>query len=273
LRRVADALIMPSECLKQLLVGARDLAQRLLAPLGLRPSRVIAGHKFFFDPATDIGLELWATGGFEKDAIAQCAKFIRPDGVVIDVGANIGVHTVHFAACAQFGQVVCFEPARSTFAYLLQNVGHLSNVIPLNIALSDSTGVQPFFVAIDNAYSGLKDTNRKAISRQELVACVKGDDFLLAMLRDRRVDLLKIDVEGLETEVLRGMRQFIETHKPVIFCEIFSGERSNLDPQATVEFCVSLGYEAFVLRDKHLSKAGTHSDSLYNYFFVPKNET
>jgi FkbM family methyltransferase len=230
---------------------------------------MVAGHRFFFDPATDIGLELLATGQFEKKAIAQCAKFIRPDGVVVDVGANIGVHTVHFAACAQLGNVICFEPARSTFAFLLRNVTHLSNVIPLNVALSDATGVKPFFIAADSAYSGLKDTDRKAILHQELVACLKGDDILLPMLRNQRVDLIKIDVEGLETEVLRGLREFILAHKPVIFCEIFGGKRSNPDPESTVRFCVSLGYDAFVLRDEQLVPAEVHSDSFYNYFFVP----
>jgi FkbM family methyltransferase len=230
---------------------------------------MIAGHRFHFDPATDIGLELLAKGQFEKAAIAQCAKFIHADGVVVDVGANIGVHTVHFAACARLGNVICFEPGRSTFTFLLRNVKRLSNVIPLNVALSDSTGVQPFYMAADNAYSGLKDTNRKAILHRELVACLKGDDILLPMLRNQRVDLIKIDVEGLETEVLRGMREFLIAHKPVIFCEIFGGKSSNPDPESTVRFCISLGYDAFVLRGEELFPAGAHSDSFYSYFFVP----
>lgn len=266
---VADELSMASGRLKSLLIWARNTVQKFLAPLALRPSRMVAGHRFFFDPATDIGLELLATGQFEKKAIAQCAKFIRPDGVVVDVGANIGVHTVHFAACTQLGNVICFEPARSTFTFLLRNVRHLSNVIPLNVALSDSTGLQPFFVAADNAYSGLKDTNRKVILHQELVACIKGDDILLPMLRNQRVDLIKIDVEGFETEVLTGMKEFLIAHKPVIFCEIFGGRRSNPDPESTVRFCASLGYDAFVLKGEQLLPAGVHSDSLYNYFFVP----
>jgi FkbM family methyltransferase len=263
---------MASATLKSFLIWTRNSVQKLLAPLALRPSRLIAGHRFFFDPATDIGLELLARGQFEKKAIAQCAKFIHADGVVVDVGANIGVHTVHFAAFARLGKVICFEPARSTFTFLLRNVNHLSNVIPLNVALSDATGVQPFFVAADNAYSGLKDTNRKAILRQELVACLKGDDILSPMLRNQRVDLIKIDVEGLETEVLRGMREFLIAHKPVIFCEIFGGQRSNADPESTVRFCIALGYDAFVLSGEELLPAGVHNDSFYNYFFVPRTQ-
>lgn len=261
---------MESKRLKAFLIWAEAPVQKLLTLFRLRLSRRIAGHKFFFDPATDIGLELLATGQFERNAIAQCANFIRPDGIVLDVGANIGVHTVHFAEFARLGKVICFEPARSTFAFLLQNVKHLANVIPLNVALSDSTSLQTFFVAADNAFSGLKDTKRKAILHQESIACFKGDDILLALLANQRIDLIKIDVEGLETQVLRGMREFIVTHRPVIFCEIFGGQQSNPDPESTVQFCVSLGYEAFVLSGAQLIPAGAHSDRFYNYFFIPR---
>jgi FkbM family methyltransferase len=257
--------------LKSFLNWAKAPFQRFFARSGLSSSRTIAGHKFFFDPATDIGLELLLTGQFEKSAIEACADFIRPDGVVIDIGANIGVHTVHFANFARSGMVICFEPSRATFAYLLGNISHLGNVVPLNIALTDSTALQQFFVAEDNAYSGLKDTERKAILRQEPVVCVKGDDILIPLLESKRVDLIKVDVEGLETQVLRGMRGLIVAHKPVIFCEIFGGGQSNPDPRATVEFCVSLGYDAFVIRGSKLTPAGTHDDRFYKYFFIPRH--
>jgi FkbM family methyltransferase len=239
-------------------------------PFGLRSSREIAGRRFFFDPSTDIGLALFVTGEFEKNAIAQCAQFIRPDGIVVDVGANIGVHTVHFADLARSGKVISLEPARSTFAYLLQNVNDLPNVIPLNVALSDTTGVHLFFVATDNAYSGLRDTKRKHILRTESVACFKGDDILLTMLQNQRVDLVKIDVEGLEMQVLNGMRELLIAHKPIIFCEIFGGHKPSADPESTVQFCVSLGYDAFVLDRTKLRPAGPHSDNFYNYFFIPR---
>jgi len=262
---------MESERLKPFLIWIKTLVQRLLTPFGLRPSRTIAGHKFFFDPTTDIGLTLLITGSFEKEAIACCAKYIRPDGVVVDVGANIGLHTVHFSDFARLGKVICFEPSRSTFAWLLQNVRDLTNVIPLNVALSDTSGLQTLFVAADDAYSGLKDTKRRAILRQESVACFTGDEILSRLTPNHRVDLVKIDVEGLELQVLNGMKQFIVAHRPVIFCEIFGGRQSNPDPDSTVQFCVSLGYDAFVLSGAKLMPAGIHDDRCYSYFFIPRH--
>src|ERR1700722_15371191 len=234
--------------MKSLMISAINASQRLLRPLGVRATRTVAGHRFAFDPATDIGMQLLVTGSFEEEAIVRCAQFIRPDGMVIDVGANIGLHTVRFAEFAKASKVICFEPARATFAYLLQNVKEMPNVVPLNVALSDSNGLQNFFVAADNAFSGLKDTKRKPILRQEAVACFTGDAILLPLVQNQRGDLVKSDVEGLETQVLHGMKEFIACHRPVIFCEIFGGKHSNPDPQATVELCIAFGYDPFVLK-------------------------
>ena len=246
-----------------------SIPRRLLGLFGTNASRKIAGHRFYFDASTDIGRNLLVRGQFERQEIDQCSRFIRSDSVVIDVGANVGVHTVHFAHCAQFGRVISIEPSRSTFQYLLRNIAHLVNVVPLNVALSNTTGIETFFVASDNAYSGLKDTGRKSIDRQELVACFTGDEILSPLCENERVDLIKIDVEGLEMQVLRGLKAIISRHRPVIFCEIFGGDRSNPDPQATVHYCTSLGYEAFTLRGKELEPSHSHDDKLYNYFFIP----
>lgn len=249
-----------------------NLAQRMLLPLGLRMSRTVNGHRVRFDPGTDIGMHLFLTGRFEPQAIARCAEYVRPDDVVLDIGANIGVHTVQFSDLVPQGKVISLEPARATFDYLLRNVAQLQNVVLLNAALSDKTGLLTFFIAADNAYSSLKDTHRKPILRQEIVACFRADDLLGPMLEGTRVGLVKIDVEGFEHQVLQGMRALIARHRPVIFCEIFGGKSSNPDPQGTLEFCLSLGYDAFVLDGPELRSVSTHDDRYYNYFFIPRSD-
>ena len=260
---------MQSDRLRTILLGAAAMVQQCLRPFGLRLSRTVAGRRIRFDPATDLGLHLLVTGRFEASSIDQCARFIQQQSIVLDIGANIGVHTVQFAGLANRGKVISFEPARSTFARLLENVDGIENVIPLNIALGETSGASTFYIARDDAFSGLKDTGRKPIVRQETVACYRGDEIVPPLVQGGRISLVKIDVEGLEAAVLRGMKELLLAHRPVIFCEIFAGERSNPDPQETVEFCVSLGYQAFVLADGRLIPATQHKDALYNYFFLP----
>jgi len=260
---------MQADWPRTILLGAATMVQRCLKPFGLRLSRTVAGQRIRFDPATDVGVHLMVTGRFEANSIDQCARFIRPDSIVLDIGANIGVHTVQFAAMANRGKVISFEPARSTFARLLETVGDIENVIPLNIALGETSGPSTFYIAQDDAYSGLKDTKRKPILRQETVACYRGDEIVPSLVQGGRIGLIKIDVEGLEAEVMRGMEQLLRAHRPVVFCEIFGGANSNPDPQGTLEFCISLGYQAFVLADDRLIPATKHKDALYNYFFLP----
>jgi FkbM family methyltransferase len=256
--------------LKSTLVAAREALQRVLRPLGFRPSRVLAGRRFQFDPATDIGLELLLTHSFERGAIDVCLRHLPQNGVVIDVGANIGVHTVHFAQAVPKGLVLSFEPARRTFDFLSKNVSEWPNVVPLNCGLAETTALETFYVAEDDAYSGLKDTGRKNILKTETVACFRGDDVLPNLLSNRHIHLIKIDVEGLETSVLKGLRNTILEHRPVIFCEIFGGANSNPRPSETVDFVVGLGYRASVLHGSELVPAGLHDDRFYNYFFSPQ---
>jgi FkbM family methyltransferase len=255
---------------KNCLLKAVSIAENLLRPLGLRLTKKVAGHAFHYNPATDIGFTLLTTGIFEGPVLAKCSDFIRPDSVVLDVGANIGLHTVHFAACCPFGSVISLEPGRSTFAYLLRNVEEHSNVVPLNLALSAVAGLRIFYAASDDAYSGLKDTKRKPILREEWVACFTGDEILTPLLQSKRLDLIKIDVEGEEMQVLQGLVETITKHRPTILCEIVGGTHSD-HPEAIVKFCVSLGYDAYVLCDSQLIAAGAHDDALYNYFFLPRN--
>ena len=254
---------------KRFLLKMVSIAENVLRPLGLHLSKKVAGHAFYYDPATDIGFTLLATGAFERNLLKKCSEFIRSDGVVVDVGANIGFHSVNFAARCHDGAVISFEPGRSTFEYLLRNVREYSNVIPLNLALSATAGLHTFYAASDDAYSGLKDTKRKRILREEWVACFTGDEILTPLLKNKRLDLIKIDVEGEEMQVLYGLVNTISKHRPTILCEIVGGTHSD-DPAAIVRYCVSLGYDAYVLQDLQLVPAGVHDDALYNYFFLPR---
>jgi FkbM family methyltransferase len=243
--------------------------RKFLSDPRIGPSIHVGGNRFYLDPATDIGYCLLTSRSFEGHEISTCSKYIRANGIVIDVGANIGLHSVHFSRAAQSGIVIAVEPSRSTFATLLRNTAKLPNVIPLNVALSDGNGTRTFYVAEDDAYSGLKDTERKAILRTEHVACFRGDHILEPLIQDAKVDLVKIDVEGFETQVLLGLTEIISKHKPVIFCEIFAGKHSNTDPEATVRLCIDLGYTPCVLQEENLVPVKRHDDHRYNYFFIP----
>ena len=229
------------------------------------------GRRFYFDPSTDIGWQLLVHGKFEHREFEVCRSFIDSKSTVIDIGANIGLHTVAFSKAASDGLVIAIEPSPRTFRWLLRNTEGLSNVVTLNVAVSSQCGISEFFVTSDDAYSGLKDTGRKALLRAIQVPCYTADHIVTPLL-PRKVDLIKVDVEGLETEVVSGMRNIISRDRPVIFCEIYAGKASNPDPLCTIRSICNQRYRAYSFDGQNLRSFTTHDDNAYNYFFVPEEE-
>jgi FkbM family methyltransferase len=238
-------------------------------PFGLTIKRRIAGRPFRFSPSTDIGFMLLAKGAFESDEIGICSKLLADDSTVIDIGANIGLHAVHFASRCRNGLIVAIEPSVGTFKILSENIDGIHNVVALNLAVASDNRLSTFYLAADNAYSSLKDTKRKSIVGTQTVMCYTVDHLLSDILRDKRIDLIKIDVEGLEGEVLSGMRSIMQAHAPVVFCEIHRGTNSNADPLQTIRYCESLGYRTYSLRNGKLEQFVNHDDRYDNYLFIP----
>ena len=252
--------------LNDLLRGRLIAAYRLLR---LRATDEVWGSQITYEPATDIGGALFFTGEFERRELELCRKYVSRRSTVIDIGANIGLHSIYFANLAQEGCVLALEPNLDTFDLLRRNVDGKTNIVPLNLAISDSGGVVEFFHASDSAYSSLMDTKRTTIAKTAKVPCMTVDD-LVAALKIANVDLVKIDVEGFEYDVLKGMTKTISAFHPVIFCEIYKGTGSNQVPDETVSFLLNRGYKAFVSHDGELVEYQRHDDNFYNYLFLPE---
>ncbi len=251
-----------------MLNGIKRGARSLLSITGIRFRKTFWGQRIVYDPSTEIGWQLLAHGSFEEAEIKFCQSILKSDSVVVDIGANIGLHSIALGFVAKNGLVLSFEPSPRTYQQLCRNVEGMTSVVPINLALSSECKIARFFEAVDNAYSSLKDTGRKKVGRVLPVACVTGD-LILEKVCGKKIDLIKIDVEGFESEVLTGLTDVISSSRPIVFCEIYQGEKSNSNPKLTIDFLIEKSYEAFVFSDGKLSRFVTHDDTKYNYFFVP----
>ena len=143
---------------------------------------------------------------FEPMARRFMAVSIPPGGVVVDVGANIGLHTLHFArAVGPTGRVLAVEPAEDNLAFLRWNVtaNHLTNVEILGCAAGSSERRRPLHLQAKGTLHGF-------YPRKDCVApTVEVDERPLDRLLAPPVDFVKIDTEGAEVEVLRGMEQTV----------------------------------------------------------------
>ena len=142
--------------------------------------------------------------------------------VVWDIGANVGYFTEKFAAAVgPSGSIIAFEPAPGTFEELQKSRGARGNIRLENLALADFDGEADFHVAPEGAdpTNGLFSTRLDAVTRKVKVS--RGDTYRSTHL-DMTPDRIKIDVEGYEYEVLKGLQEtlkldqlrsiFIEVH-------------------------------------------------------------
>jgi FkbM family methyltransferase len=250
---------------------------RGLLPLSMLPSVVtdtcLNGLKLSMVLRTEIGKRLYFHGDFEQDEITLIGKLIRSDFVILDIGANIGYNILCFAQYAPDGQLYAFEPDKDTFRLLVKNINQnkLFHIKASQTALSDQKGTGNFYVCSDNAYSSLKDTKRKKIVKTVPVNVTTLDDFITENTI-KRIDLIKIDVEGFEYNVLNGGSKAIKQFRPLIVCEIYKGTDSNSDPDGTVSSLINQGYSAWVFHGDGLVPHQRHDDNYYNYLFVPSEK-
>jgi FkbM family methyltransferase len=183
-----------------------------------------------------IGRSLDVYGEWGELEIDLLFQVLQPGDVVLDVGANIGTHTVAFAKqVTEKGVVVAFEPQRLTFQLLCGNVAlnALTNVICHNAVVSDTAGsvlIPALNPATARNFGSLKAEGHE---QGEPVPAIRIDDLPLA-----RCSLIKIDVEGAEARVLAGARATIAARRPVLFVENNSEERS----PALLRLLNELGY-------------------------------
>ena len=153
-------------------------------------------------------LFLWLSKAYERKQSDLARKLLRPGDVAIDVGANVGYYTCLFAGCVgPTGVVYSFEPEERNFRTLRGNVerNQLGNVSLHQEAVSDNGGTTDIFLSEENrgdhTLVPLGDRESQTVSTTTL------DDFLQNVRSEDRIGLVKIDVQGFEVKVLRGMRK------------------------------------------------------------------
>ena len=145
---------------------------------------------------------------------------------VVDVGVNTGQSLLKFLYQGKYNSYIGFEPNPGCCYYLneLISVNNIAGASVCNIALSDRTDVLTLNLNEDNWDSsasiipGFRKNKNKGKSIN--VATFRGDEVIPKVINSQKVSLIKIDVEGAELEVLKGLQNTITKYQPFIICEI-----------------------------------------------------
>jgi len=175
----------------------------------------VAGHRFR-PPTLDrlVALALFRLGLMGRDEFALFRSLLRPGMTVVDVGANQGVFTLFCAdLVGSTGTVIAFEPDPEMFLTLEANAKASAKTgIELhNLALGSEDGQLTFHISrLNRGDNRLLATRQPSGPNDPTVRVVALDH----MLNGRRVDLVKMDVQGWEGAVLRGMKDVLGSASP-----------------------------------------------------------
>jgi FkbM family methyltransferase len=179
-------------------------------------------------------------------------RLLTPDSVVIEVGANLGLHTVALAKLAESGRVICFEPQRVIFNALCGNLAlnNLTNVDAHRVAVGEHDEIVaiettdydvPWNYGAFSVAAGFSSEGRFPGKLSSEPTAVVALDKFPQTAGAERLDLLKVDAEGFELAVLRGADQLIARTKPILFVE-------NNNPASgddLIRHIGALGYDCF----------------------------
>jgi len=181
---------------------------------------------------------------WEKRIVSVMETWVKPDWICLDIGANIGLHTMLLAEMGQY--VISFEAQPLVFTCLkktLKGKGH-NNVETHNVALSNKKGTTKIWTnnAGDASLDGIRNHKFKwnyPIDTKPL------DDFNIP-----KVDFIKIDVEGSEWMVLEGAIDLIDVNRPLIILETFNTKKNK---ERLDIFCNRFGYtKKYISADNYL---------------------
>jgi len=207
-----------------------------------------------------------ALGFYEKMEAEFIKTKIKPGLVVIDIGANVGFYTVILARLVgPKGQVISFEPEPENFSFLEKTIkiNDFKNVLAYQLAVTDKSGTGKLFLSADNKgdHRLYDPGNFKSQSRIDIPLTTL-DDFLTE--KDfNRVDLVKMDIQGAEGLVLKGMKNTLRKNKNIkLFLEFWPLGllKSGANPRLLLKELEELGFKIFKIRENSIG-----ADSVSDY--------
>jgi FkbM family methyltransferase len=193
---------------------------------------------------------------------------VKESQTVFDIGANIGYYSIQFARLTK-GKVFSFEPIANQYSLLSRNieVNHILNDIAEKIAISDSNEIKRFYLS-ENEETGTSSVEIPTNTFED-VLCTTLDDYCKKNGIES-IDLIKIDVEGHELKVLRGMDRLLSGGKiKNIFIEIHTASLNSASssPEELCSLLQSNDYYPHSIKTGEIEDYQIGNDESLVYFY------
>ena len=211
---------------------AKSCAVAVLGPEA-KPRTIIrgaaSGYRICVSPTENLGYLL---GTAEPHLQRIIRKYVAPGDAVYDIGANMGYVSLSLAKLVGIrGRVIAFEPVPRNVELLRRNIedNQLANVHLLAVAASDKCGEEVIRIAENPSTASLVWHRDNPAAVGLVIKTVVIDD-LVDMGDLPEPTFVKIDVEGAEGQVLKGMRRTVAKARPILFVECSDAGRETTWP-------------------------------------------
>ena len=209
---------------------------------------IVQGNKMFLDPGDSLDLSIRGVYGELDTEIVK--NEIKSGDTVVDVGANIGYYTLIFAKLVgNTGKVIAFEPEPKNFKILKKNISinKLTNVILEQKIVSNKNEKTKLFLANSGIVGHHINPTKNSTNFIE-VDSVTLDDYFLTNNISKKINFLKIDVEGAEIKVLEGAKTILRNDKIKIFTEFnrLAIEKLGVKPEKFLSLLTENNFKFFL---------------------------
>ena len=223
-------------------------------------SKDFYGLKYKGNLNNNIDANVFFYGAFEKPLLfflrdtLNALKTETPKAIFMDIGANVGHHSIFLSKFAS--QVLAFEPYPKVNIQFKQQIAHnkISNIQIFENGLSDRretlnyyapTGNNEGIGSFDESSIGKGNTSYGKLELQEGDQVIESDSW-------KDIKLIKIDVEGFEKKVIKGLTRTIEKERPVIVCEITYGQQLSFVSIEELKSYLPKNYEILTFNTRKL---------------------
>ena len=223
------------------------------------------GFRIYADPKDPIIGAAVIKGNYEPEIVTLFEQSLRPGMGVLDIGANIGYFSMLAASLVgPAGFVLAVEPNPINVRMLeasrkLNAFGHITI---LQAAASSGVGLLAFHATHSTGVTSPISLDHQNSSDEQLVPCLPIDRILS---EDRKIDLIKIDVDGSEYHALTGVKDLIKRDRPVIITEFCPGGLlglSGIDGYAYLLWLAELGYRLSIVEADGSTSAVDNPDQV-----------
>lgn len=213
------------------------------------------GSFAFYNSDSPIGSCLTTYGEWAEPELQFISSYLNEKSRVLDIGANIGTHSVFFSKRCKQGIIHAIEPQ----FYIYQ-------VLVANMVLNNCFNVKTYNAAISNDFHSLKLMNLPPYSKTPInygefkvhnhehgteTPCMSIDEF-------EKVDFIKLDVEGHELSCLQSGEDMLKKNKPLMYIE-FNNKQGNKE---LIEFLWNVGYDCYMHVYNKYSKVNFFNQSV-----------